>query len=30
MTTILTILTEGFADWETTLLIAVAHSFYKV
>jgi len=30
MTTILTILTEGFADWETTLLNAVAHSFYKV
>ncbi len=30
MTTIVTILTEGFADWETTLLNAVAHSFYKV
>ena len=30
MTTILTILTEGFADWETALLNAVAHSFYKV
>jgi putative intracellular protease/amidase len=30
MTTILTILTEGFADWETALLNAVAHAFYKV
>ncbi|MDB5539459.1 MAG: glutamine amidotransferase [Devosia sp.] len=30
MTTIVTILTEGFADWETALLNAVAHSFYKV
>lgn len=30
MTTMLTILTEGFADWETTLLNAVAHAFYKV
>ncbi len=30
MTTIVTILTEGFADWETTLLNAVAHAFYKV
>lgn len=30
MTTILTILTEGFADWETALLNAAAHSFYKV
>ena len=30
MTTIVTILTEGFADWETTLLNAVAHGFYKV
>ena len=29
MTTIVTILTEGFADWETALLNAVAHSFYK-
>lgn len=29
MTTIVTILTEGFADWETTLLNAVAHGFYK-
>ena len=29
MTTIVIILTEGFADWETTLLGAVAHSFYK-
>lgn len=30
MTTIVTILTEGFADWETALLNAAAHSFYKV
>lgn len=30
MTRIVTILTEGFADWETTLLNAVAHSYYKV
>lgn len=29
MTTIVIILTEGFADWETTLLGAVAHGFYK-
>lgn len=29
MTTIVTILTDGFADWETALLNAVAHSFYK-
>jgi putative intracellular protease/amidase len=29
MTTIVTILTEGFADWETALLNAVAHGFYK-
>ena len=29
MTTIVTILTEGFADWETTLLNGVARSFYK-
>ena len=29
MTTIVTILTEGFADWETALLNAAAHSFYK-
>lgn len=28
MTRILTILTEGFADWETTLLNAVAKGFY--
>jgi putative intracellular protease/amidase len=28
MTTIVTILTEGFADWETTLLNAVAKGFY--
>lgn len=30
MTTIVTVLTEGFADWETTLLNAVAHGFYKL
>jgi len=30
MLKIVTILTEGFADWETTLLNAVAHSYYKV
>lgn len=30
MTTILTVLTPGFADWETALLNAVAHAFYKV
>jgi putative intracellular protease/amidase len=30
MTKIVTILTEGFADWETTLLNAVAHTFYKI
>ena len=30
MTKIVTILTEGFADWETTLLNAVAHAYYKV
>jgi putative intracellular protease/amidase len=29
MTSIVTILTEGFADWETTLLGAVARGFYK-
>ena len=29
MTTIVTILTEGFADWETTLLNGVARGFYK-
>jgi putative intracellular protease/amidase len=29
MTTIVTILTEGFADWETTLLGAVAKGYYK-
>ena len=29
MTTIVTILTDGFADWETALLNAVAHGFYK-
>jgi putative intracellular protease/amidase len=30
MTTIVTVLTAGFADWETALLNAVAHSFYNV
>jgi len=30
MTTIVTVLTDGFADWETTLLNAVAHAFYKL
>ena len=30
MTRILTILTEGFADWETALLNAAARQFYKV
>jgi putative intracellular protease/amidase len=30
MTKIVTILTEGFADWETTLLNAVARAYYKV
>ncbi len=30
MTRIVTILTEGFADWETTLLNAVAHAYYNV
>jgi putative intracellular protease/amidase len=29
MSTIVIILTEGFADWETTLLGAVARGFYK-
>ena len=29
MTTIVTILTEGFADWETAMLNAVAHGYYK-
>ena len=29
MSHIVTILTEGFADWETTLLNAVARGFYK-
>jgi putative intracellular protease/amidase len=29
MTTIVTILTEGYADWETALLNAVARSFYE-
>ena len=30
MPTIATILTDGFADWETALLNAVARSFYGV
>ena len=30
MTTIATILTDGFADWETALLNAVARSYYGV
>ena len=30
MTRIVTVLTEGFADWETALLNAVAHAFYGV
>ncbi|MEO8685788.1 MAG: DJ-1/PfpI family protein [Devosia sp.] len=30
MTTIVTILTPGFADWETALLNAVSHNFYKI
>ena len=30
MTRIVTLLTPGFADWETALLNAVAHSFYGV
>lgn len=30
MTTIVTMLTDGYADWETALLNAVAHSFYGV
>lgn len=30
MTRIVTILTEGFADWETGLLNAAAHAFYGV
>jgi putative intracellular protease/amidase len=30
MTTIVTVLTEGFADWETALLNAVGHGFYKL
>src|SRR5882757_8139769 len=29
MTRIVTVLTEGFADWETTLLNAVGKGFYK-
>lgn len=29
MPRIVTILTEGFADWETTLLNAVAKGFYR-
>lgn len=30
MTTIVTLLTEGFADWETALLNAVARAYYNV
>lgn len=30
MTTIVTVLTEGYADWETAMLNAVARSFYGV
>lgn len=30
MTTLVTILTDGFADWETALLNAAARSFYKL
>lgn len=30
MTTIVTILTPGFADWETALLNATAHSYYGI
>jgi len=30
MTKIVTILTPGFADWETALLNAVSHSFYQI
>lgn len=30
MTTIVTVLTEGFADWETALLNAAARAFYKM
>ena len=30
MTTMVTLLTEGFADWETALLNAVARSYYGV
>lgn len=30
MTTMMIVLTEGFADWETTLLGAVARSFYRI
>jgi putative intracellular protease/amidase len=30
MTTIVTILTDGYADWETALLNAVARSFYDI
>jgi putative intracellular protease/amidase len=30
MTRIVTILADGFADWETTLLNAVAHAYYQV
>ena len=30
MTTIVTILTEGYADWETALLNATARSYFKI
>ena len=30
MTTIVTILTEGYADWETALLNAAARSYYSI
>ena len=30
MTKIVTVLTDGFADWETSLLNAVARGFYGV
>ena len=30
MTTIVTILTEGYADWETALLNAAARSYFQI
>ena len=30
MTTIVTVLTDGFADWETALLNAAARSYYGI